>query len=130
MPVHSGVLIMPVLSVRRGAQALDFYKRALGAEEALRVESPDGNVVAELTVGEARFMVADESLEHANPSPESVGGTTVRISLIVSDPDAVVDRAVAAGAHLVDPVADQDYGWRLGRIADPFGHHWEIGRPL
>ncbi len=122
--------LMPVLAVRRGAEAVDFYKRAFGAEERMRVTAPDGAVVATLAIGGMRFMVADESPEHGNPSPESLGGTSVRLSLVASDPDAVVERAVAAGARLVYPVADQDYGWRLGRVADPFGHHWEVGRPL
>jgi PhnB protein len=86
-------------------------------------------VVARLSVGPAEFWVADESPEHQNFSPDSLGGGTVRMVMIVEDPDAAFDRAVAAGARVVWPVANQ-YGWRLGRIADPFGHHWEIGKPL
>lgn len=78
----------------------------------------------------AIFFVADESPDHGNPSPEALGGTTVRIALIVADPDAVAEKAVAAGATLGYPVADQDYGWRLGLVIDPFGHRWEIGRPI
>ncbi len=74
--------------------------------------------------------MADESPEHQNFSPESLGGGTVRLVLTVPDPDAVFARAVAAGARAVDPVSDKDYGWRVGRVVDPFGHHWEIGRPL
>jgi len=122
--------IMPVLSVRRGAEAVEFYKRAFGADEVMRMTAPDGAVVAELRIGGASFMVADESPENGNHSPEGLGATTVRVALVVADPHAVADRAVAAGARLVYPVADQDYGWRLGRVADPYGHHWEIGRPL
>lgn len=125
-----GARIMPVLAVRRGAEAVDFYKRAFGARERMRAESPDGDVVAELEIDGARFMVADESPEHGNPSPESLGGSSVRIALVVADPDAVAERAVGAGATLVYAVADQVYGWRLGRVLDPYGHHWEIGRPL
>jgi PhnB protein len=121
--------IAPMLSVRQGAKAVDFYKAAFGADELFRIDAPDGAVVARLSVGPAEFWVADESPEHANFSPESLGGGTVRMVMIVSDPDASFDRAVAAGATVVWPVAEQ-YGWRLGRVVDPFGHHWEIGKPL
>jgi PhnB protein len=78
-------------------------------------------------VGATSFWVADESPEHLNFSPESLGGGTARMLLVVADPDAVVARALAAGATEVRAVADE-HGWRMGRIADPFGHHWEIGR--
>jgi PhnB protein len=122
--------IAPMLSVRNGAKAVEFYKAAFGAREAYRIEAPDGAVVARLAIGEAEFWVADESPEYGNFSPESLGGGSVRMVVTVSDPDAVFARAVAAGAQVVRPVSDQPYGWRVGRIADPFGHHWEIGRPL
>ena len=121
--------IAPMLSVRRGAQAIEFYKAAFGAGELFRLDSDSGEVVARLSVGPAEFWVADESPEHSNFSPESLGGGTVRMVMIVEDPDAAFERAVAAGATLVWPVANQ-HGWRLGRIVDPFGHHWEIGKPL
>jgi PhnB protein len=85
--------------------------------------------VAQLSVSGAEFWVAEESPQHLNFSPESLGGCSVRMLLIVEDPAAVYAQAVAAGATEVAPVADE-YGWRLGRIVDPFGHHWEIGRPL
>src|SRR6267378_741351 len=122
--------IAPLLSVRRGASAIDFYKRALGAIELLRIEGDKGEVVARLSVGGAEFWLADESPGHSNFSPESLGGGSVRMVLIVEDPDSVFERAVAAGAAVVWPVSDQSYGWRLGRVVDPFGHHWEIGKPL
>jgi PhnB protein len=122
--------IAPLLSVREGARAIDFYGAAFGAETLMRIDDPDGNVVAKLSVGGAEFWLADESVEHGNFSPASLGGSTVRMVLTVEDPDAVQARAVAAGAAEVWPVADQSYGWRVGRIADPFGHHWEIGKPL
>jgi PhnB protein len=121
--------IAPMLSVRRGAKALEFYKAAFGATELYRIDNDKGEVVARLQVGAAEFWVADESPENANFSPESLSGGTVRMVMIVDDPDAAFDRAVAAGATVVWPVSNQ-YGWRLGRIADPFGHHWEIGKPL
>ena len=121
--------IAPMLSVRRGAQAIEFYKAAFGAGELFRIDDESGAVVARLSVEGAEFWVADESPEHLNFSPESLGGGTVRMVMIVDDPDAAFDRAVAAGATVVWPVSNQ-YGWRLGRIVDPFGHHWEIGKPL
>jgi PhnB protein len=119
-----------MLSVRNGAKAVEFYKAAFGAGELFRLDAPDGAVVAQLSVGGAEFWVADESPEHKNFSPESLGGGTVRLVMVVENPDAAFDRAVAAGATVVHPVADQEYGWRVGRIVDPFGHHWEIGKPL
>ncbi len=121
--------IAPMLSVRNGARAIEFYKAAFGAGELFRIDGASGAVVARLAVDGAEFWVADESPEHLNFSPESLGGGTVRMVMIVPDPDAVFDRAVTAGATVVRPVCN-DYGWRLGRVADPFGHHWEIGKPL
>lgn len=121
--------IAPLLNVRRGSQAIEFYRQAFGAEELYRVSDPDGQVVAQLSVGGAVFWLADESPAHANFSPESLNGSTVRMILTVTDPDAAFAQAIAAGAKVVWPVADR-HGWRLGRIVDPFGHHWEIGRPL
>ena len=119
------------LSVRRGRAAVEFYREAFGAEEIYRVGGTDRHeaVVSQLAVGETTFWVADESPEHQNFSPESLGGGSVRMLLVVDDPEAMVDRAVAAGATVVAAVEEQ-HGWRLGRIADPFGHHWEIGTPL
>jgi PhnB protein len=119
------------LAVRRGRAAVEFYERALGAVEVYRVGGTDEHepVVSQLAVGATTFWVADESPEHGNFSPESLGGGTVKLLLTVDDPDAAVQRAVAEGATVVAPVAEE-YGWRLGRIRDPFGHDWEIGTPL
>ena len=122
--------IAPMLSVRNGKRAIEFYKAAFAAGELFRIENESGDVVARLSVGNAEFWLADESQEHFNFSPESLGGGSVRIVMIVEDPDAAFERAVAAGATVVWPVSDQPYGWRVGRIVDPFGHHWEIGKPL
>jgi len=119
------------LSVRRGRAAVEFYQAAFGAREIYRVGGTDGHeaVVSQLRVGDTTFWVADESPEHLNFSPESLGGGSVRMLLVVDDPDAAVSRAVASGATVVAAVAEA-HGWRLGRIVDPFGHHWEIGTPL
>lgn len=123
--------VVAQLSVRRGRAAVEFYKAAFGAEEVYRVGGTDQHepVVSQLAIGTASFWVADESPAHLNFSPESLGGATTRMLLIVADPDAVVERAVAAGAKEIRPVGEE-HGWRLGRILDPFGHHWEIGVPL
>lgn len=95
-----------------------------------RVDDEAGAVVAQLSLGDAVFWLADESPEHQNFSPETLGGSSARLVMTVDDPDATFRQAVATGASVVWPVEDQSYGWRVGRIADPFGHHWEIGKPL
>jgi PhnB protein len=117
--------------VRRGRAAIEFYKSAFGAVEVYRVGGTEEHepVVAQLAVGEAGFWVSDESPEHANFSPESLGGATTKLLLTVDDPQAAIDRAVGAGAREVYP-ASEEHGWLIGRIEDPFGHHWEIGKPL
>lgn len=122
--------ISPMLSVRRGAQAVEFYKAAFAAEVLFRLDGEDGGVVAQLSVGGAEFWVADESPEHLNFSPETLGGATTRIVMVVEDPDGMFDRGIKAGGKAVWPVEDKEYGWRVGRMMDPFGHHWEIGKPL
>jgi PhnB protein len=121
--------IAPWLSVRGSNKAVEFYKAVFGATEAFRIEAPDGSVVARLSVDGAEFWLGDESPEHKNFSPETLGGGTVRMVLTVSDPDAVFARAVKAGAMEVHAVGEQ-HGWRVGRVVDPFGHHWEIGREV
>lgn len=95
-----------------------------------RLEAPDGPVVAVLAIAGMPFGVATEAPALGTPSPETAGLTTVRVSLHTADPDAAAESAVAAGATLLFPVADQPYGLRQGRVVDPFGHHWLIGRPL
>lgn len=124
------VSLAPMLSVRNGADAVEFYKAAFRARELFKITAPDGAVVAQLAVGSADFWVADESPEHLNFSPQTLGGGTVRMVMVVDDPDAVFAHAVSQGATVVWPVEDQSYGWRVGRVVDPFGHHWEIGKPL
>jgi PhnB protein len=121
--------LAPMLSVRNGARAVEFYKSAFGALEVYRIEDPAGAVVSRLSIDGAEFWLSDESPEHGNFSPESLGGGSARMILTVADPDAAFAQALAAGAHAVVAV-EEAYGWRLGRVVDPFGHHWEIGRPL
>jgi PhnB protein len=122
--------VTPFLAVRDAERAVEFYAAAFGAEELERLTAPSGAIVAELASGEARFSLATEAPELGTPSPETAGVTTVRLSLHVDDPDAVQRRAVEAGAVETFPVADQPYGWRQGRVVDPFGHHWLVGRRL
>jgi PhnB protein len=126
---HPKTVIAPMLSVRSGAKAIEFYKTAFGAIELFRLDADSGAVVAQLSVEGAQFWLADESPEHFNFSPESLGGSSVRMVMTVDDPDGLFERAVAAGASVVWPVSNQ-HGWRIGRIVDPYGHHWEIGKPL
>ena len=123
--------IVAELAVRGGREAIDFYVSAFGAVEVYRVGGSDKHeaVVAQLQIGEASFWVHDESPEHGTFSPQSVGGATVRLLLVVEDPDALMAQALAAGASEVRPITEE-HRWRLGCAADPFGHHWEIGRPL
>ena len=124
------ISISPMLSVRRGAKAIEFYTAAFGAKELFRIGDEEKGVVAQMSVGGAEFWLADESPEHLNFSPESLGGATARMVMVVDDPDAAFARAVEAGGKTVSAVEDKEYGWRVGRVVDPFGHHWEIGRPL
>jgi len=121
--------IAPWLSVRRSGEAVEFYKSAFGATEVYRLDGGEKGVVARLSVDGAEFWVAEESPEHGNFSPETLNGSSVRMILTVVDPDAVFARARTAGASEVFPVGE-GHGWRIGRVVDPYGHHWEIGRPL
>src|SRR6267154_426329 len=121
--------LAPMLSVRNSSRAVDFYKKAFSANEVYRVEDPGGAVVSRLSINGAEFWLSEESPEHGNFSPESLGGGTVRMILTVPDPDAVFAQALAAGAREITAV-EEAYGWRVGRVVDPFGHHWEIGHPL
>jgi PhnB protein len=117
--------LYPFLAVRETEAASRFYTAAFAATVVQRL-----GPVFVLEVGGFHFGLAPEAPELGTPSPETVGATTVRISLHVDDPDAAAARAVEAGATLAFPVEDHDYGMRQGRVVDPFGHHWLIGKPL
>lgn len=118
--------IAPWLSVMNATEALTFYTAAFAAVELERLEDDAGDVVvAQLSIDGADFWIQTD----AATSPESLNGLAVRMILTVDDPDPVFASAVAAGATEVTPISE-DYGWRIGRVADPFGHHWEIGRRL
>jgi PhnB protein len=116
---------VPYLSCKNAAAAIDFYGKAFGAGELMRMTQPDGRVGhAEIQIGAARIMLADEFPEMGFRSPASLGGSPVGIHIYVADVDALAERAVAAGAKLLRPVADQFYGDRSATLEDPFGHRW------
>ena len=122
--------LTPMLTVKDAAAAIEFYGAAFDAVEHTRFRAPTGHVVAEMAIDGLRFFVVDENPQALNLSPRSLDGTTVRINLILDDPDATAAQAVRAGATEIFPVADQPYGLRQGRVADPDGHHWLIGKPI
>ena len=127
-PIPAGYsAVTPYLAVRGAAQAIEFYKKAFGAKEIMRMPGPDGKLGhAEVRIGNSRVMLSDEHEAMAFFGPQTRGGTTVLIHLYVRDADATVARAVAAGAKVVRPVQDQFYGDRSGSIEDPFGHLWYV----
>lgn len=117
----------PYLIVKGAARAIEYYKNAFGAREVMRIEQPDGRIGhAELRIGAAPIMLADEFAEMNLLSAASLGGTPVNILVYVEDVDAFVRRATAEGAKLLRPVADQFYGDRLGVLKDPFDHSWSF----
>ena len=127
-PIPDGSLqVTPYLTVRRGQDAIAFYKKAFGAKVVTRMDDPTGKVGhADLAIGNGRFMLSDEYPEMGSQSPEALGGTPVMIHLYVEDVDAVAQQAVAAGAVLERQVEDQFYGDRSGKLRDPFGHIWWV----
>lgn len=128
-PIPAGQpAVTPQLTVKGAAQALDFYKRAFGARETMRMATPDGRTVmhAEIRIGNARVFVADEVPDAGPRAPQSLGGTTASLYVYVRDVDATHQRAVAAGATAIMPVTDMFWGDRFGTVRDPFGHEWGL----
>jgi PhnB protein len=123
------VSLVPWLSVRDAEDALRFYQAAFDAREVYRYESPEGGLVVRLSLNGIEFWVSGDSVDKVFASPENLGGGSIRLILTVEDPDRCFARAVDAGAKIIFPV-DVGHGWRLGRLEDPFGLHWEIGKPL
>ncbi len=122
--------IQPELWVSDGPAAVGFYERAFGATVEHRVDGPGaGDVIAQLSATGAHFWVSNAADDLGRFSPDRIGGATGRMLLVVDDPESVHAAAVAAGATETSPVGDE-HGWRLGRLRDPFGHEWEVGRPL
>jgi PhnB protein len=120
--------VTPYLIVKDAAKALEFYKRALGAVETVRMPGPGGKIMhAEIKLGDSMIMLADECPEMDALSPQTVGGSPIFLALYVEDVDALTKQAIAAGAKVVRPVQNQFYGDRSGTVVDPFGHRWTIG---
>jgi PhnB protein len=120
--------VTPYLSIKGASQAIEFYKKAFGAQERERVNGPDGNTVAhaELMIGNSIIMLADEMPQHGNQSPTSLKGTPVSLAIYVNDADPVFKQAVSAGATVLKPMEDQFFGDRAGFLQDPFGHKWGV----
>jgi PhnB protein len=119
--------IAPWLTVQNSKAAVNFYKTAFGAVETYRLEPPDAGLIVKLSVNGAEFWVSNGVSEKLNP--ESLGGGTIRMILTVGNPDEFFANALKAGASEIFPVSEE-HGWKLGRIVDPFGLHWEIGHPV
>lgn len=118
--------VTPHLAVRGADRAIEFYKKAFGAEELMRMPTPDGKTLmhAELRIGDSRIFLSDEFPDMGCRSPQSLGGATSALHLYVEDVDAAFNRAVAAGAQVRMAVADMFWGDRYGKVVDPFGHEW------
>lgn len=119
--------VTPYLFIRGAADAIEYYKRAFGAEEVFRMPGPDGKIMhAEIQIGDSRVMLADENAEMSVVSPSTLNGTSASFMIYVEDVDASFEQAIAAGGEVYRPVADQFYGDRSGCLTDPFGHIWTI----
>jgi PhnB protein len=127
-PVPEGYnTVTPYLAVEDAAEAIEYYKKAFGAKERVRMDTPDGKIGhAELEIGDSLVMLADPFPQASTRPPRELGGTTVSVFLYVEDVDAVVKQAVDAGATVTMEVADQFWGDRFGSITDPFGHSWSV----
>jgi len=131
-PIPEGFhTVTPRMFVRGAAAAVEFYKQAFGATELERHADPSGKIVnADIKIGDSIISLAEESPEWGNHSPQSLGGATTVITLNVEDADALWDRATSAGAKVIFPIKDQFYGYRQGRLEDPFGHLWIISTQI
>lgn len=119
--------VTPYLVVNDAARAIDFYQRAFGAKQTVRMDGPDGKVGhAELTIGDSKIMISDEMPQSGCRAPRSLGGTTVGIFLYVPNVDSVFNQALSAGGRVDTPVADMFWGDRYGKLTDPFGHQWSL----
>jgi len=131
-PIPTGYHTMTAnITVRDAAKAIDFYKKAFGAEEVMRMPAPGGKVMhAEMKIGDSRFMLADEMPEMGNKGPKSLGGTPVSFYVYVENVDSAWKRALGAGGKETMPLADMFWGDRTGRLEDPFGHAWVLAQHI
>ena len=131
-PVPEGYhTVSPYLAVEDAARAIDYYVKAFGAKEVVRMNAPDGTIGhAELEIGDSRVMLADPFPQSSTRPPKELGGTSVSVMLYVEDVDATVKQAVDAGGTLTMEVADQFWGDRFGSFTDPFGHSWSVATPI
>jgi PhnB protein len=127
MPIQTS--IQPWLSVNNGLKAIAFYKSAFGAIETYRLDAPDGSLVARLSIQGAAYWLSSGPQKPEEPTAESLGGGTIRMILVTENPEELFHRALAAGAKEIFPVGEE-HGWKLGRLEDPFGLHWEIGHEI
>lgn len=129
MKASNETSIEPWLTVKCAAKAVKFYKAAFDAIESYRLETPDGGLVVKLSVGSANFWIAGDNTELEQAGDQSLACDNIRMILTVNDPNKFFAKALGAGASEVFPVGEQ-HGWRIGRLVDPFGLHWEIGKLL
>ena len=123
--------VTPHLVIRDAAQAIEFYKKAFGAKESVRMDGPDGKIMhAEIKIGDSRLFLGEEMPDWGSKSPLMLGGTGTTIHLYVDNADAVFNQAVAAGAQIKMPLADQFWGDRYGKLLDPYGHEWSVATHL
>lgn len=128
--IHEAIFA-PQLYIRSGVRDISFYSKAFGAVELRRWTNDDGSIhVAELSINDALFHIHEQTPRNSQFSPEQLNGTTVLIGLLVGDVDAVMNKAIAAGATITSPAQDYDYGYRQGELKDPFGHHWMIEKKI
>lgn len=121
--------VTPLLVVRNGVKAVEFYSNAFGAKELVRYNRPDGKLTSKIVVEDAEFWLGDEEPEFDNLSPDTIGGSGVRMVLVVDNPEIVYEKALQSGATQICPVRTEEF-WKIGKLKDPFGHIWEIGHPL
>ena len=129
--LQKNMVFAPELYIRSGVTDVSFYTNAFGALEINRWTNDDGTVhVVEFSLGNQVFHLHEDNNRPRLFSPEKISGTSVKIGLFVEDVDAVMDKALAAGAKIISPAKDYDYGYRQGELIDPFGHHWMIEKKI
>lgn len=121
--------ITPYMTIKNCAEAMEFYKKAFGAVETVRIMEPDNKKImhAEMKIGDSVLMMTDENMQYDHKGPEQLGGSPISVLLYVKNVDEIFDRAIKAGASVIREVRNEFYGDRMGTLKDPFGHTWSIG---